>query len=60
MKYILTFLLTFLFIQICELYIMGGFSGQTIHSKSISIVVGCILAVFVTAAFADISKNKSN
>jgi hypothetical protein len=42
LKKTLTFLLPFLFIQLCEIYIMGGYDHQTIHSKLMSITIGII------------------
>jgi hypothetical protein len=41
-KKTLTFLLAFLFIQLCEIYIMGGYDHQTIHSKLMSITIGIV------------------
>lgn len=50
LKKLLAFFLIFMFIQLCEIYIMGGFYNQTIESKLASIVTG----VFCGLAFLSI------
>ena len=49
MKQLFTFLSVFLFAQICEIYIMGGFDHQTILSKSTSVLLGSLLGVVLIA-----------
>ena len=49
MKQLFTFLSVFLFAQICEIYIMGGFDHQTIVSKFTSVTLGCLLGVTLIA-----------
>ena len=49
MKTIFTFLSVFLFTQICEIYIMGGFDHQTIESKFTSVTLGCLFGVLLIA-----------
>lgn len=44
------FFCAFLFIQMCEIYIMGGFEYQTIKSKFISITLGIVFGLLATAA----------
>ena len=50
MKTVFTFLSVFLFTQICEIYIMGGFDNQTILSKSTSVVLGFLFGIGLIAA----------
>lgn len=47
---IFRFLSVFLFTQICEIYIMGGFDHQTILSKSTSVVIGFLFGIGLVAA----------
>lgn len=42
LKKLLAFFLTFMFIQLCEIYIMGGFYNQTIESKAAGIFIGLV------------------
>ena len=49
MKTVFTFLSVFLFAQICEIYIMGGFDHQTIVSKFTSVTLGCLFGVTLIA-----------
>ena len=49
MKKLLTFLSVFFFVQICEIYIMGGFDHQTIISKSVSVLLGFVFGVTLIA-----------
>jgi hypothetical protein len=46
---ILAFLVTFLAVQVCAMYIMGGFHHQTVGSKFISISVGAVIGMAVLA-----------
>jgi hypothetical protein len=45
MKKVLIFLSVFAFIQICQIYIVGGFYCQTITSKSLAIYWGFFIGV---------------
>jgi len=53
MKQVLIFLYVFLFIQICEIYIMGGFDHQTITSKFVSVFLGMIVSTITIAMLND-------
>lgn len=53
MKKVLIFLSVFVFIQICEIYIMGGFDYQTIMSKSLSIFWGCFIGAGIAVMLDD-------
>jgi hypothetical protein len=44
---IVTFLVTFLALQVCAMYIMGGFDQQTVASKLISCFVGIVWGMAV-------------
>ena len=44
-KGLITFFSVFLFIQICGIYIVGGFDNQTIISKSLGVAAGIIFGV---------------
>lgn len=46
---IVTFLVTFLAVHICSMYIMGGFDYQTVVSKLISSYIGAMLGMAVLA-----------
>lgn len=53
MKQVLIFLSVFLFLQICEIYMMGGFEHQTIMSKFISVFLGIIVSTFTVLILDD-------
>lgn len=53
MKQVLIFLSVFLFLQICEIYIMGGFDHQTIDSKFIGVLLGIAMSGLVTLGLSD-------
>ena len=53
MKQVLIFLSVFLFIQICEIYIVGGFYHQTIVSKFVSVFSGIIVSIFTVLILED-------
>ena len=57
MKTIVIFLSVFLFIELCGIYVMGGFWNQTIESKFNSTALGIILASLVTSITWYESKN---
>jgi len=44
---IVAFLVTFLAVHICSMYIMGGFDHQTVTSKIISSFIGAMLGMAV-------------
>ena len=46
---IVVFLITFLVVQLCAMYIVGGFNHQTIESKFMSISVGAVIGMAVLA-----------
>ena len=46
---IVTFLVTFLAVQVCAMYIVGGFDLQTVGSKFMSISVGAVIGMAVLA-----------
>jgi hypothetical protein len=46
-KNIIAFLVTFLAVHICSMYIMGGFDHQTVASKLISSFIGTMLGMAV-------------
>jgi uncharacterized membrane protein YccC len=48
-KNIVAFLVTFLAVHICSMYIMGGFDHQTVASKLISSFIGIVLGMAVLA-----------
>lgn len=51
LKTISIFLITFLFIQICGIYIMGGFEHQTIQSKLVSVFIGIVCGLAMVGFF---------
>lgn len=53
MKQVLIFLSVFLFVQICEIYIVGGFYHQTIVSKFVSVFSGIIVSIFTVLILED-------
>ena len=44
---IVAFLVTFLTVQVCAMYILGGFDHQTVASKLISSFIGTMLGMAV-------------
>ncbi len=46
-KNIIAFLVTFLAVQLCAMYILGGFDLQTVESKLISSFIGTVLGMAV-------------
>ena len=46
---IVVFLITFLTVQVCAIYIVGGFDLQTVESKFMSISVGAVIGMAVLA-----------
>ena len=46
-KNIVAFLVTFLLVQVCAMYIMGGFDLQTVQTKLMSCLVGVGLSTTV-------------
>ena len=48
-KNIVAFLVTFLAVQVCAMYIVGGFDYQTVASKLIAAFVGITLGMAVLA-----------
>ena len=51
LKTISIFLITFLFIQLCGIYIMGGFEHQTIQSKLVSVFIGIVCGLAMVGFF---------
>jgi hypothetical protein len=51
LKTILIFLITFFFIQLCGIYIMGGFEHQTIQSKLVSVLIGIVFGLAMVGFF---------
>ena len=56
LKKIVTFLMPFLFIQVCEIYIMGGYDHQTIGSKLMSITIGIVGGLALLGFFQEEQK----
>lgn len=48
-KNIITFLVTFLAVHVCAMYIVGGFDHQTSASKLIASFAGTVLGMAVLA-----------
>jgi len=44
---IIAFLVIFLLVQVCAMYIMGGFDLQTVQTKLISSFIGTVLGMAV-------------
>jgi hypothetical protein len=44
---IIAFLVTFLLVQVCAMYILGGFDLQTVQTKLISSFIGTVLGMAV-------------
>ena len=44
---IVTFLVTFLAVHVCAMYIVGGFDLQTVASKLIATFIGTVLGMAV-------------
>jgi len=47
---VIAFLIAFLFIQVCGIYVMGGPSLQTIESKITSMIIGIGFGILVVFA----------
>lgn len=56
-KGLIAFFSVFLFIQICGIYIVGGFDNQTIPSKSIGIGLGIIIGAFIAGIIMEAENN---
>ena len=50
---IVAFLVTFLAVHVCSMYIMGGFDHQTVASKLISSFIGIVCGMAVLAFIND-------
>ena len=48
-KNIITFVVTFLAVHVCSMYIVGGFDHQTVASKLIATFIGTVLGMAVLA-----------
>ena len=52
-KNIIAFLVTFLAVQVCAMYIVGGFDHQTVGSKLIATFIGTVLGMAVLSVIND-------
>jgi len=55
-KVLIAFFATFIFTQICGIYIVGGLDEQTIDSKFFSIFFGVVFGIF-SAGFVIVAEN---
>jgi uncharacterized membrane protein len=56
-KEIIGFIMAFILAHLVSMYIVGGFNNQTLTSKIISTIIGCIIG-FAVALFINEEKEK--